>query len=55
MSKKTNEARKLNVVQAGRGLWLVKVPNYLSESWERAGIKQPLGVLKVARFVAQQR
>ena len=52
MSKKASkEARRLDTTGAGRGLWLVKVPNYMSEAWEKAGQLQSLGVLKVARYV----
>ena len=51
MSKKGKEARRLDTSQAGRGVWLVKVPNYLSEAWGRAGQEQCLGVLKIGRCV----
>ena len=51
MSKKASkEARKLDTTGAGRGLWLVKVPNYMSEAWGKAGQLQSLGVLKVTRY-----
>lgn len=50
MSKKVkSEARRLDTGQAGRGVWLVKVPNYLSEAWERAGQEKCLGVLRIGR------
>lgn len=52
MSKKARaEARRLDTAQAARGLWLVKVPNYLSEAWEKAGQDDCVGVLKVTRYV----
>ena len=39
-------ARALDVTNATRGVWLVKVPNYLSTVWSKAPPGADLGIMK---------
>lgn len=39
-------ARPLDVTNASRGVWLIKVPNYLSDAWMKAGPNAELGVMR---------
>lgn len=32
-SDKTDEAKELDCSNAGRGVWLVKVPKYIAKKW----------------------
>lgn len=50
MSKKSKKppARELGVANATRGVWLVKVPNYLSRSWQGAGENTDLGLMRIS-------
>ena len=45
--KKKSPRRSFNTVHATRGVWLVKVPNYLSEAWRNAGKGENLGKMKI--------
>ena len=45
--KKKSPRRTFNTVHATRGVWLVKVPNYLSEAWRKAGKGESLGKMKI--------
>ena len=45
--KKKSPRRSFNTVHATRGVWLVKVPNYLSEAWRKAGKGENLGKMKI--------
>lgn len=47
--KKTKKvpARELGVANATRGVWLVKVPKYLSDIWNEAGPETDLGTIKI--------
>ena len=47
MSEK-HSARALDVSRATREVWLVKVPNYLSDVWSRAEPGEELGVMRDA-------
>ena len=51
-SKKT-PARELNTANATRGVWLVKVPNYLAEAWKDAQADSELGKLRLARYLSR--
>jgi len=39
----------LDVENASRGVWLVKVPKYLSNEWEKSGPKTEIGRLKITK------
>lgn len=41
------QARELDVANATRGLWLVKVPNYLAGAWNDAQPDSELGRIKI--------
>ena len=45
-AKKT-PARELETANATRGVWLVKVPNYLAEAWKDAEPDSELGKIKL--------
>ena len=49
-SKKAKKvaARELDVSNATRGVWLVKVPNYVADSWKDAQPDAELGRVTVA-------
>ncbi len=49
MSKKALPvaSRELDTGHATRGVWLVKVPKYLSEAWMAAGASTDVGVMRV--------
>lgn len=40
-------ARELDVGNATRGIWLVKVPNYVADSWKEAQLDSELGRVTV--------
>ncbi|KAK7090438.1 general transcription factor IIF subunit 2-like [Littorina saxatilis] len=46
---KAQEARDVDVTAAGRGVWLVKVPKYLSERWEKLQGNGDVGKLRITR------
>lgn len=48
-SKKAKKvaARELDVGNATRGIWLVKVPNYVADSWKEAQPDAELGRITV--------
>lgn len=41
-------ARGLGISNATRGVWLVKVPNYLADAWKEAGPASELGKIKIS-------
>ena len=45
--KKKVSARELDVSNATRGIWLVKVPNYLAGAWKDATPDSELGKIKL--------
>jgi len=47
--EKAHEAKELELTSAARGVWLVKVPKYLSERWKKAGPGGEVGKLKITR------
>lgn len=52
MSKRPKrEWRKLDTTAAAEGVWLVKVPNYLSQAWSKSSPDQLLGTLTVGKYV----
>lgn len=48
-SKRKRDMRSLDTSNAARGVWLVKVPNYLSERWKKAKKDQDLGKMRITR------
>ncbi|KAL5004847.1 hypothetical protein ScPMuIL_018303 [Solemya velum] len=46
---KAHEARDLDLGAAGRGVWLVKVPKYLSEKWKNSKGNGEVGELNITR------
>lgn len=40
-------AREFDVANAKRGVWLVKVPNYLADAWKDAEPDTELGKMKM--------
>lgn len=48
-SKKSKKvpARELDISNATRGIWLVKVPNYLADVWKDAEPDSELGTIKI--------
>ena len=53
MSEKSSKPapRPLDVTRATREVWLVKVPNYLSDMWSKAEPGAELGVMRDASYV----
>ncbi|RWS24700.1 transcription initiation factor IIF: small subunit-like protein [Leptotrombidium deliense] len=49
MSKDSNSDRDLNIDNAKRGVWLVKVPKYISSRWEKAAAMSEVGRLKITK------
>lgn len=45
----SRQVREVDLTAAGRGVWLVKVPKYLSEKWKKASGKCEVGRLKITR------
>lgn len=46
--------RELDLSNAGRGVWLVKVPKYIANKWEKAPGNLEVGTLKIARVPGQR-
>lgn len=49
-AKKARTKKKLDTALATRGVWLLKVPNYLAESWSDCPGHQELGVMTIRRW-----
>ncbi|KFM72396.1 General transcription factor IIF subunit 2, partial [Stegodyphus mimosarum] len=47
--KINNSEKDLDCTNAARGVWLVKVPKYISSLWEKAPPLSEAGRLKIAR------
>lgn len=41
--------RDLDLSNAGRGVWLVKVPKYIANRWEKASGNIEVGKLKISK------
>lgn len=57
MSKEAEPARsdkELDLSNAGRGVWLVKVPKYIANKWEKAPGNIEVGKLKISKQVGQK-
>lgn len=48
------EGRELELSNAGRGVWLVKVPKYMSAAWSRAPGSLEVGRLRITRSPGQR-
>ncbi|XP_022192748.1 general transcription factor IIF subunit 2 [Nilaparvata lugens] len=46
--------RDLDLSNAGRGVWLVKVPKYVANRWEKASSTVEVGKLKISRTPGQK-
>ena len=46
-SKRAPPARELDLSNATRGVWLLKVPNYLANVWQLASNNSELGVMRI--------
>jgi len=47
--EKAHEPKELDLTGAARGVWLVKVPKYLSEQWEKITTTSDVGKLKITK------
>jgi hypothetical protein len=43
----TGDVDLLDCSKAAQGVWLLKVPNYLKEAWERVGEERNVGVIRI--------
>lgn len=50
MSKDIHIDRDLDLSNANRGVWLVKVPKYVAERWEKAPGDMEVGKLKITKY-----
>ena len=50
-SKSKQSARELDTSNATKGVWLIKVPNYLSEVWKEAEPSSDLGLMRIGSYV----
>ena len=50
-SKSKQPARELDTTNATKGVWLIKVPNYLSDIWKEAEPNSDLGTMKISSYV----
>lgn len=46
--------RELDLSNTGRGVWLVKVPKYIANKWEKAQGNIEVGKLKISRVPGQR-
>lgn len=46
--------RELDLSNTGRGVWLVKVPKYIANKWEKATGNIEVGKLKISRASGQR-
>ena len=51
-SKKSD--RDLDLENSHRGVWLVKVPKYISDRWEKAAPNTEVGKLKIKKLTGQK-
>ncbi|XP_018303320.1 general transcription factor IIF subunit 2 [Mycetomoellerius zeteki] len=50
----THTERELDLSNAGRGVWLVKVPKYIANKWEKAPGNIEVGKLKITKNPGQK-
>lgn len=46
--------RELDLSNAGRGVWLVKVPKYIAQKWEKAPSNMDVGKLRISKAQGQK-
>ncbi len=46
--------KELDLSNAGRGVWLVKVPKYIANKWEKASGTTEVGKLKISKQHGQK-
>lgn len=46
--------RELDLSNTGRGVWLVKVPKYIANKWEKAPGNIEVGKLKISRVAGKR-
>lgn len=46
--------KELDLSNAGRGVWLVKVPKYIATRWEKAAGNVEVGKLKISKVPGQK-
>lgn len=46
--------KELDLSNAGRGVWLVKVPKYIANKWEKAPGNTEVGKLKISKQQGQK-
>lgn len=46
--------RDLDLSNAGRGVWLVKVPKYIAQKWEKAPSQMDVGKLRISKIAGQK-
>lgn len=46
--------KELDLSNAGRGVWLVKVPKYIANKWDRAPGNVEVGKLKISKQTGQK-
>ncbi|XP_022914449.1 general transcription factor IIF subunit 2 [Onthophagus taurus] len=54
MSKENHIDRDLDLNNASRGVWLVKVPKYIANRWEKAPGDIEVGKLKITKVLGQK-
>ncbi|CAH1984926.1 unnamed protein product [Acanthoscelides obtectus] len=54
MSKDSHIDRDLDLSNANRGVWLVKVPKYVAERWEKSPSDMEVGKLKITKSPGQK-
>jgi len=46
--------KDLDLSNAGRGVWLVKVPKYIAQKWEKAPTNMDVGKLRINKTPGQK-
>lgn len=46
--------KELDLSNAGRGVWLVKVPKYIAQKWEKAPSNMDVGKLRISKTPGQK-
>lgn len=46
--------KELDLANAGRGVWLVKVPKYIANKWDKAAASAEVGRLKIIKSTGQK-
>lgn len=55
MSKdEKDKTQELDLSNAGRGVWLVKVPKYIAQKWEKAPTQMDVGKLRISKTPGQK-